>query len=183
MFKTLTAVLTLLFTASLLADQPLSLDDCESAYSFTGMVGVRAGSELGSSLFRVYETFFVLETGLRGNVNESLEWQLDVESTLGALQRRNDYGTLLHIGPILDFKSPEGRWGIRIGFAPTLISNSHYGPVDLGGKFHFSSSLSAYWLANQKYALLYRFQHTSNGGLRTCNPGLDLHSLGIAYRF
>lgn len=148
-----------------------------------GLLGVRMGSEFGSNHFRSYEAFLSIETKWSKTIRQDWLLRLDVEGALGALQRRGHYAAMANLGPVLAFEPVDGQWGMRVGFAPTVISRDEFGNVDLGGNLQFSSSISAFYKINKNYCILYRYQHTSNGGLRPSNPGVDLHSLGVAYRF
>jgi hypothetical protein len=179
----LVLLLVLLLPLSLHADTPDSSKLCVLADRYGGMLGARIGSELGSKHFRNFEVFLSVETPHQWTMKDSWIWRLDVETSVGLLKRRGSHGIMANMGPVLVFEPLDARWGLRLGFAPTLITRDEFGPVDLGGNIQFSSSVSAYWQFNEKYCILYRYQHTSNGGLRPSNPGMDLHSLGLAYRF
>ena len=73
---------------------------------------------------------------------------------------------------------------VDVGFSPTWIAGSAVNGRDLGGNLHFTSSLSvgAYLNARRTLELSARIQHTSNGGLDSVNPGLDMLGLSLAYR-
>jgi hypothetical protein len=179
----LTSFIVLVLTLCLSADTPVSSKLCDLSDRYDGILGARIGSELGSKHFRSYEAFLSVETPYKWTIKDSWIWRMDFETALGVLNRRGSHGIMVNLGPVLAIEPLDARWGLRIGFAPTLITRDAFGPVDLGGNLQFSSSLSAYWQFNDGYMILYRFQHTSNGGLRHSNPGMDLHSLGLAYRF
>jgi hypothetical protein len=179
----LNVIFVLLLTLSLSAEESNSTKLSDLSDQYDGMVGLRIGSEFGSKHFRSYEAFLSVETPYQWTMRDAWIWRLDVEAALGVLERRSSRGIIANVGPVVAFEPLEGRWGLRVGFAPTLISRDKYAAVDLGGNIQFSSSVSAYWRFNENCCVLYRYQHTSNGGLRPSNPGLDLHSLGVAYRF
>jgi hypothetical protein len=55
----------------------------------------------------------------------------------------------------------------------------------MGGNLHFTSSaaLGATFGARESVALSLRIQHTSNGGLSSTNPGMDIIGLNFAFDF
>jgi len=73
---------------------------------------------------------------------------------------------------------------VDFGFSPTWIAGSTVNGRDLGGNLHFTSSLSVgtYLNARRTLGLSARIQHTSNGGLDSTNPGLDMAGLNLVYR-
>lgn len=177
------SLFVLILTLTLSAEEAHSTKICDLPDRYDGMLGARIGSELGSKHFRTFEAFLSVESPYQWTIKDSWIWRLDVETAVGILKRRGVHGVIANLGPVLAFEPLDARWGLRIGFAPTLITQDRFGSVDLGGNIQFSSSVSAYWRFNERYCLLYRYQHTSNGGLRPSNPGMDLHSLGLAYHF
>jgi hypothetical protein len=72
---------------------------------------------------------------------------------------------------------------IEIGSSPTILSRYQFGETDLGVPFQFTSHLGLNVDLGSRVALSYRLQHMSNAGLGDHNPGLDLHCVGIGYRF
>lgn len=73
---------------------------------------------------------------------------------------------------------------VDVGFSPTWVSGSRMNGQDIGGSFHFTSSVAIGRHLNRKRTLemSLRFQHTSNGGLNRKNPGLDMVGLSVSYR-
>jgi hypothetical protein len=49
--------------------------------------------------------------------------------------------------------------------------------------FQFTSHLGVNWDFAPHWRVGYRFQHMSNAGLATPNPGLNLHIFSVSYRF
>ena len=70
-----------------------------------------------------------------------------------------------------------------IGIAPTLFSDSRHGERNLGGHFHFTSFVSVGMRLDRSSSLSLRIQHTSNGGIRDTNPGMDMLGLEFSYNF
>ena len=80
-----------------------------------------------------------------------------------------------------------GRGGSRFSFeggiGPTLITETDFQTKDFGIPFQFTSHLGLNWDVSKRVRLSYYFQHMSNAGLGSPNPGINLHLLGISYFF
>ena len=74
---------------------------------------------------------------------------------------------------------------VAVGFSPTLLSDDELGPVIIGGDFHFTSAvmLGLKVHAPLPFRLAFRLSHTSNGGLRKDNPGVDISGLTVEFPF
>lgn len=70
---------------------------------------------------------------------------------------------------------------VAFGFSPTLLSDDELGPVIVGGDFHFTSAVMVGLnvRAPVPFRIAYRLSHTSNGGIRTENPGFDMSGLMV----
>ncbi len=111
-----------------------------------------------------------------------------LDLTAGALERGSDAGSFISFGPSYRYdmsKSEAGRWFVDFGVHPTYVAKSTYGGRSLGGNIHFTSylGLGAYLGRQKKTSVLIRYQHTSNAGMNTRNPGLDMMGLAISYHF
>ncbi len=111
-----------------------------------------------------------------------------LDLTTGTLERGSDAGSFVSFGPSYRYdvsKSEAGRWFVDFGVHPTYVAKSTYGGRSLGGNFHFTSylGLGAYLGRQKKTSVLIRYQHTSNAGMNTPNPGLDMMGLTISYHF
>ena len=99
-----------------------------------------------------------------------------LELAVGVISSAGRQRPFFSAGPVWRFAMSGGRHYLDFGFSPTLLSGTQIGDRDLGGHLHFTSSL-AYGLRFgpvDAYSLRLRVQHTSNGGLNSDNPGLDL---------
>ncbi len=111
-----------------------------------------------------------------------------LDLTAGALERGSDAGSFISFGPSYRYnmgKTGAGRWFVDVGMHPTYVAKSTYGGRTLGGNFHFTSylGLGGYLGRQKKTSVLIRYQHTSNAGMNTPNPGLDMMGLTISYHF
>ena len=108
-----------------------------------------------------------------------------LEVAVGTLVSSDQSAALVSVGPVWRFPIGVSRTFIDFGFSPTLLSESRFDERELGGSFHFTSSLSigASFGRLDQYALSLRAQHTSNGGLNSDNPGLDMVGLNFQIDF
>jgi len=89
---------------------------------------------------------------------------------------------LIAAGPVWRVQRPTASLFVEFSFNPTILGGSRLGDRDLGGNFHFTSSTSvgATFGARENISVALRVQHTSNGGLSSKNPGLDMIGLNFA---
>jgi len=115
------------------------------------------------------------------------EWQVlgshHMEIALGPISASSGNAAFVSIGPVWRTPLVRNRFFADIGIAPTLFSASRYGDRDLGGRFHFTSFVSAGMRFGRSGSLSLRIQHTSNGGIRGTNPGMDMLGLEFSYNF
>lgn len=69
------------------------------------------------------------------------------------------------------------------GSAPTILGRNHLGERDMGCAFQFTSHLGLACQVYRGVELSYRFQHMSNAGLGSDNPGLNSHAVALGWRF
>lgn len=107
-----------------------------------------------------------------------------LELAVGTLSDGHVTHPFVSLGPV--WRRNIGYRGfVDFGFSPTVFAGSRIGGDDLGGNVHFTSSLSAGWRFGEfgRYSIALRAQHTSNGGLSSTNPGLDVVGLRFAVEF
>ena len=69
------------------------------------------------------------------------------------------------------------------GVSPTFLSQYEFGSRDFGTDIQFTSHIGLNWDFAPHWRLGYRFQHMSNAGLASKNPGLNMHLFGVSYLF
>lgn len=108
-------------------------------------------------------------------------WRLTthLEGGVAILEGGGDTGAALSVGPVGVWDRNGDRWRFEIGVKPTLLTKERFGTLDLGGQFHFTSHLGIRYQLRPEFAVGYRFQHISNAGISSPNPGLDLHLLTL----
>ena len=108
-----------------------------------------------------------------------------LEVAIGTLVSSDQSAALVSVGPVWRLPLGASRAFVDFGFSPTLLSSSRFDDRELGGNFHFTSSLSvgASFGRLEQFSLSLRAQHTSNGGLNADNPGLDMVGLNFSIDF
>ncbi len=69
------------------------------------------------------------------------------------------------------------------GLSPTFLSQPHFGTKNLGSNAQFTSYAGLRFHLGSSLGVSYRYQHMSNAGLSSHNPGLNLHMFGVSYHF
>lgn len=148
-------------------------------------VGFRAGIDDGGNDedFEQYEGFVLYD--LPWSWSFAPDWSLGtyLELNAGALDGGGDTAFVGSIGPGLNLKAFDNRLAIWGGINPTFISEDTFGDEDLGGSFQFTSHIGINFRPIRSLSIGYRFQHMSNAGIYSHNPGLNLHMLELAYAF
>lgn len=149
-------------------------------------IGVRGGATDGRhNLDEDYvaaEIYLLKRLPWSISFGESATLATRLDAGLTYLEARDDEGCMLAAGAELVLGLWEDSIEVEVGFRPTWMPNNEYGKDDFGGWLQFTShaGLALHW---QPMVLNYRIQHTSNGSIFDPNPGLNLHMLGLGYRF
>lgn len=124
---------------------------------------------------------------------ETLSERLDIQrlslwlgASVGHLQLDDTHGTVVSLGPVLqwDMLSGDGGLYLEVGLAPTYVDSTRYGGDDLGGPLEFTSHLLLGWrLSSQRGPFIgVRVQHISNGSFYDVNPGADFVGVVAGWR-
>ena len=107
-----------------------------------------------------------------------------LELAIGAISTSEEIRPFVSLGPVWRLPIRSQTVFFELGFSPTLVGGSRFNGRDLGGNFHFTSSiaLGANLGARKNFSVSLRMQHTSNGGLNSTNPGMDMIGLNIAFK-
>ena len=108
-----------------------------------------------------------------------------LEFAIGSITSATSDRAFVSFGPVWRFPFAGETAYVDFGFSPTLIGGSELNGRDLGGNFHFTSSLSigATFGRQKSFAVSLRAQHTSNGGIASTNPGIDMIGINFSFRF
>lgn len=109
----------------------------------------------------------------------------ELEFAIGAITTQQESRTFVSLGPVWTIPLCCDRLFARVGFSPTILDGSRLAERDLGGILHFTSSIEVggQFGSHRELAVALRIQHTSNGGLNSTNPGMDIVALSIGYTF
>jgi hypothetical protein len=148
-------------------------------------VGVRGGvgANFSSRYFNQVEAFgnWYLPWGWDlGN-----EWRLRTRLgiSVGRLGEHADGAALGSIGPSLVLGWNRLPLTLEGGVIPTFLSSDLFQSKNFGSEVQFTSYVGLSWRFAAHWCLDGRFQHMSNAGLASHNPGLNMVIFGAAYRF
>ncbi len=147
------------------------------------------GLRFGFPATRMHQTFYQSEAHVLFDPNCQLDlgrsWTLraGTDVSAGALTKRPDAAFVGSIGPVVSFRREGFPVEFVVGSSPTYISRYEFGRVHLGVPIQFTSHAGLSFHLTPHVTLSYRFQHMSNASISPHNPGVDLHSIGLSYRF
>jgi hypothetical protein len=148
-------------------------------------LGLRAGIDDGRNDedLTQFEAFALYD--LPWNWKLGSDWQLAtaVEMNAGALHGGGDTAFVGSAGPALSLLSPAKTFVLLAGINPTVISEDNIGDEELGGPLQFTSHIGLSYTIQQRLIFGYRYQHMSNAGIYSANPGVNMHMLEIGFRF
>ncbi len=107
----------------------------------------------------------------------------DLELAVGTISTSRDNSLFVSLGPVWRLPIHSQSMFVDVGISPTYLSESTFNGRDMGGNFHFTSSatIGAHFGARDAMSVSLRIQHTSNGGISSTNPGMDM--VGINFTF
>lgn len=141
-------------------------------------LGTNRGTKLSS--FEFFATSRPVKTWrFSGSVTGSLR----LEGALGMLNEDGDVAFLARMGPLLEVTFGDSPIHLMAGTSATYLSEHRFGKLDLGSEFQFVSLIGFDWDFAENWVLGYRWQHISNAGFSEINPGLNLNTISIGFRF
>lgn len=147
-------------------------------------IGARAGTKIGPGAdFR--STEFYLRSALPWDLGDFERWTITPHGEVAGGRLRVDDESLtmgsLTIGLWLTPMAYPVRFSI--GGGPSYITESELGGTQFGGRWQFNSHIGVTLTLSSRFALGYRLQHTSNGGIYDRNQGFDLQTLEVLIGF
>ena len=109
-----------------------------------------------------------------------------LELAVGTVSTSNETRPFVSFGPVWQVPINNRRLFLELGLSPTfLFAGSTFNNRDLGGNVHFTSSVTIGTTlgARDASSISLRVQHTSNSGLSSTNPGMDMIGLNFAINF
>jgi hypothetical protein len=127
----------------------------------------------------------------KGNWYEESFWEFGVGQWRWSERSQKGKRELWEIEatPVFRLKRGEpsrGLWPfVEAGIGAHLLSETRVAHRDISTNFQFGSHVGAgaNFGAERQYELQFRFQHLSNGGIETPNPGVNFFLMRFGYRF
>jgi hypothetical protein len=150
-----------------------------------GKVGARVGfsDSRNEEYFNQYEGFATYNLPWALNFENGWDLGTYIEMNAGVLEGGGDTGLVVSVGPGLSLTSPRKRLLLGVGVNPSLVSKTEYGREDIGGPFQFTLYAGLSWIFYRGLSVDYRYQHMSNAGIYSQNPGINQHMFGFSYNF
>jgi hypothetical protein len=148
-------------------------------------IGARGGFSASSSGEQFNQAEAFAGWNLPWSWDLGKEWHLQsrLDVSLGWLGDNGHDAAVGTIGPTLLLGRERLPASLEGGVGPTLLSRHEFGDKDFGTEFQFTSHVGLNWDFAPHWRLGYRFQHMSNAGLASKNPGLNMHLFGVSYVF
>jgi lipid A 3-O-deacylase len=148
-------------------------------------VGLRGGvnDHRNDEDFEQYEAFSTWNLPWFWNWDSGWALGTYLEANAGVLSGGGDSAFVGSIGPGLYISGFREMVEISMGINPTIISKHKFGDENLGGPIEFTSHIGLNFIFDHHYSIGYRLQHMSNAVLYEHNPGLNMHMIGVGYRF
>lgn len=151
---------------------------------FFESAGVRAGiSDNGGGQVSEFEFFAtsssIADWSLTNTTSVSLHW----EGAAGVFSYEDDRTFSARFGPMLDLSFDDSPFHFVFSTSVAYLADHEFGRRDLGSELQFVSSLGFDWEFSPNWVLGYRRQHISNAGFDDTNPGLNLNTISVGFRF
>ncbi|MDQ8194544.1 acyloxyacyl hydrolase [Coraliomargarita sp. SDUM461004] len=147
-------------------------------------IGLRFGQDAESQVdLQSYELYSTIDTEWTWDLSQNLRLEFDIETAIGGLSGEGENAFYARVAPVGQLHFGNSPISLEFSSGPSYYSEDRFDQYDIGGNFHFTSSIGFNWEFDEAWKVGYRFQHTSNANLDSPNPGLDMHTVSIAYIF
>lgn len=175
-------ILLSLLCSSLSAATNEASNATESSESFFKTAGIRVGSESGSEAnLTSYELYGTTAPQWSWDLCDKVSTGIGYEAAIGVLVGEGDTAAYIHFGVALECAHEDLPVTLVLTTGPSLYSEDRFGDYDMGGNVQLTSSAGLNWQVCENWSIEYRYQHTSNAGLESHNPGLDMHAIGLSH--
>jgi hypothetical protein len=149
------------------------------------LVGVRGGTSFESDAgdFQQVDVFASKYLPWLWGVKDGWNLKPRWEASAGLLHDDGRQGFVGTTGPVLELRAGKFPVTLEGGVSLTALSRYQFHDRDLGGWFQFTDHVGLNWHISKQFTLGWRYQHTSNAGIYTRNPGLNLQMLSASYTF
>lgn len=154
------------------------------ALATTMEFGVRGATseETVTENYSVTEVYYQHILPWRKEVRPGMMVYVRLDTGASYMKAAGEEGGWLAVGGDVVLSLLDGLWEIEGGFRPMLFFEHEFGEDDFGGPLQFSSHIGT-TLYLGDFAINYRYQHISNGGIYSENPGINMHMVGAGMRF
>ncbi|CAA6693843.1 MULTISPECIES: acyloxyacyl hydrolase [unclassified Lentimonas] len=147
-------------------------------------VGIRVGFDTDAKVsLTSYELYETSDPQWSWDLGEDMSTGIGYEAAVGALAGEGEVSAYIHFGFTLEFAHDALPVTLVLATGPSLYSEDTFDNFDLGGNIQFTSSAGLNWQVCDGWAVEYRYQHTSNAGLKSHNPGLEMHAFALSHNF
>ena len=182
-YKSSCALLALL-TSSLSAASNETAATKNTPESPFNTVGIRVAFETDTKVsLTSYELYETSDPQWSWDLGEDMTTGIGYEAAVGALAGEGEVAAYIHFGFALELAHDALPVALVLTTGPSLYSEDTFGGFDLGGNIQVTSSLGLNWQVCEEWAVEYRYQHTSNAGLKSHNPGLEMHAFALSHNF
>lgn len=147
-------------------------------------LGLRGGVDYPSvdESYTVGELYYLHDLPWRIKPSSGTTLFTRLDAGVGYLHAESCSGNWLAIGADAVLSTADGLLEFEVGFRPTWLTRDKFGNDNFGGGLQFSSHAGVA-LNLGRVVVSYRFQHLSNADVYDENDGLDLHLVGLGFRF
>ncbi len=147
--------------------------------------GVRGAFSNPFNYARFYhvEAYVNLNLPWRWKPGEDWTIQSRLDLTGGWMNGRGEDAAFATAGPSFEFGWKEYPLTLDLGCSPTVLSRDQFGNTDFGTIFQFTTHAGLNWKPGSRWTVGCRFEHLSNAGIGSSNPGVNLYSFGAGWRF
>jgi hypothetical protein len=178
-----------IFIAWLIFEVNSGTAECSDTNSGWNEAGIRMGIQVGPKreYFHLYELFGVY--GLPWDWRSSSGWGVatQLETSLGALHTAAETGFIGSLGTGLTLSKTGINLVPELGISVDLMDRRQFGRQDFGSILLFGAYMGLNYRFDNGLGIGYRILHLSNGHIfypqNTPNPGVDLHLIGLSWKF
>jgi len=113
------------------------------------------------------------------------DWSLGgrLEGSAGWFNGQGANAFIGTLGPVLEIRKGTFPLILEGGSSPTVLSRHHFGTMNFGDDFQFTSHIGLRLEITKHFSIGWRFQHMSNAGMAHPNPGLNEQVISASYGF
>ncbi len=173
------AILVVLIFTGMLPMRLRAADFGPLAAGARGGIGI-----IGSSTdFREAEVFLDWKLPVDWDLGRDCHLSMFLDSSAGWLGESGDSAAILQLGPAFKFGQTGFPLEAVLGCNPTYISQHDFPAKDLGCDMQFTTYIGVNLKLMEHLEIGCRYQHLSNAGLSSRNPGLNLVLFSVGYSF